>query len=102
MVAAIEQAYPQREIEQRAYEYQLAIEKKRKIIVGVNEFAVERGAARGSARASIPRSSAAGRARVGDAARAARNEAAARRAARSADAAAQGHATTCCRASSRA
>ena len=41
MVAAIEQAYPQRAIEQRAYEYQRAIEKKTKVIVGVNEFVVD-------------------------------------------------------------
>src|SRR4029077_3525001 len=41
MVAAIEQAWPQREIEQRAYEYQRAIENKEQIIVGVNEFQVE-------------------------------------------------------------
>jgi len=41
MVAAIEQAWPQREIEQRAYEYQRAIETKEKIIVGVNEFQIE-------------------------------------------------------------
>jgi methylmalonyl-CoA mutase, N-terminal domain len=41
MVAAIEQAWPQREIEQRAYEYQRAIETREKIIVGVNEFQVD-------------------------------------------------------------
>jgi methylmalonyl-CoA mutase N-terminal domain/subunit len=41
MVAAIEQAWPQREIEQRAYEYQRAIESKEQIIVGVNEFQLE-------------------------------------------------------------
>ncbi len=41
MVAAIEQGYPQGEIERRAYEYQRAIEDKRKIIVGVNEFTLE-------------------------------------------------------------
>jgi methylmalonyl-CoA mutase N-terminal domain/subunit len=41
MVAAIEQHFPQRAIEQRAYEYQRAIEKKEKIIVGVNEFQVD-------------------------------------------------------------
>jgi methylmalonyl-CoA mutase N-terminal domain/subunit len=41
MVAAIEQAYPQREIEGRAYEYQRAIEKREKIIVGVNEFQLD-------------------------------------------------------------
>jgi methylmalonyl-CoA mutase, N-terminal domain len=41
MVAAIEAGFPQREIEARAYEYQRAIEEKRKIIVGVNEFTAE-------------------------------------------------------------
>jgi methylmalonyl-CoA mutase N-terminal domain/subunit len=41
MVAAIEQAFPQRAIEQRAYEYQRAIETKTKIVVGVNEFTVD-------------------------------------------------------------
>ena len=38
MVAAIERAYPQREIAEAAYRYQLAVDKKEKIIVGVNEF----------------------------------------------------------------
>jgi methylmalonyl-CoA mutase N-terminal domain/subunit len=38
MVAAIEQGYPQREIQNSAYAYQLEIEKKQRIIVGVNEF----------------------------------------------------------------
>ncbi|MDB4964671.1 MAG: methylmalonyl-CoA mutase, large subunit [Myxococcales bacterium] len=41
MVAAIEQMWPQKEIEQRAYEYQRAIEKREKIIVGVNEFQMD-------------------------------------------------------------
>ena len=38
MVAAIEQGYPQREIQNSAYRYQLEIEKKQRIIVGVNDF----------------------------------------------------------------
>ncbi|MGH9794405.1 MAG: acyl-CoA mutase large subunit family protein [Candidatus Acidiferrales bacterium] len=38
MVAAIERAYPQREIAEAAYRYQVAVDKKEKIIVGVNEF----------------------------------------------------------------
>jgi methylmalonyl-CoA mutase, N-terminal domain len=38
MVAAIEQGYPQREIQNSAYAYQLEIEKKERVIVGVNEF----------------------------------------------------------------
>jgi methylmalonyl-CoA mutase N-terminal domain/subunit len=41
MVAAIEQAYPQREIADAAYQYQLAGDRKEKIIVGVNEFVSE-------------------------------------------------------------
>jgi methylmalonyl-CoA mutase N-terminal domain/subunit len=38
MVPAIEQGYPQREIQNSAYAYQLEIEKKQRIIVGLNEF----------------------------------------------------------------
>jgi methylmalonyl-CoA mutase N-terminal domain/subunit len=38
MVAAIERGYPQREIERRAYEHQQAVEKKDRVVVGVNEF----------------------------------------------------------------
>jgi methylmalonyl-CoA mutase N-terminal domain/subunit len=38
MVPAIEQGYPQREIQNTAYSYQLEIEKKERIIVGVNAF----------------------------------------------------------------
>lgn len=38
MVAAIEKGFPQREIHEAAYAYQRAIERKDKIIVGVNEF----------------------------------------------------------------
>jgi methylmalonyl-CoA mutase N-terminal domain/subunit len=38
MVAAIEQGYPQREIQRSAYEYQLEIERKERTIVGVNAF----------------------------------------------------------------
>src|SRR4029077_10702135 len=41
MVAAIETGFPQREIQDAAYEYQKAIESKEKIIVGVNDFIVE-------------------------------------------------------------
>ncbi len=41
MVAAIEQGYPQREIADASYQYQLAIDRKEKIIVGVNEFVSE-------------------------------------------------------------
>jgi methylmalonyl-CoA mutase N-terminal domain/subunit len=38
MVAAIEQGFPQREIQDASYEYQMAVERKEKIIVGVNDF----------------------------------------------------------------
>jgi methylmalonyl-CoA mutase N-terminal domain/subunit len=38
MVRAIEQGFVQREIQATAYAYQLDIEKKRRIVVGVNEF----------------------------------------------------------------
>jgi methylmalonyl-CoA mutase, N-terminal domain len=38
MVAAIEQSYPQREIAEASYRYQMAVDKKEKIIVGVNDF----------------------------------------------------------------
>ena len=41
MVAAIERGFPQREIQDASYEYQKAIERKEKIIVGVNEFVME-------------------------------------------------------------
>ena len=44
---AIERGYPQREIAESAYQFQQAVERKDKIIVGVNEF-VERGASRRS------------------------------------------------------
>jgi methylmalonyl-CoA mutase N-terminal domain/subunit len=38
MVAAIERSYPQREIAEASYKYQVAVDHKEKIIVGVNEF----------------------------------------------------------------
>jgi methylmalonyl-CoA mutase N-terminal domain/subunit len=38
MVTAIERGYPQGEIERRAYEHQQAVEKKQRIVVGVNAF----------------------------------------------------------------
>ncbi len=41
MVAAIEQRYPQREIERRAYEYQRQVESKQRIVVGVNDFVIK-------------------------------------------------------------
>ena len=41
MVAAIERGYPQREISEASYRYQVAVEKKEKIIVGVNDFVTQ-------------------------------------------------------------
>ncbi|MFL5248988.1 MAG: methylmalonyl-CoA mutase [Myxococcales bacterium] len=41
MVEAIARGYPQREIEEAAYQYQREIEDKKRVIVGVNEFQVE-------------------------------------------------------------
>ena len=40
MIKAIEQAFPQHEIERRAYEHQRAVERKDRIVVGVNEFVI--------------------------------------------------------------
>jgi len=39
MVSAIEQSYPQREIAEAAYRYQVAVDRREKIIIGVNEYA---------------------------------------------------------------
>jgi methylmalonyl-CoA mutase N-terminal domain/subunit len=41
MVAAVERGYPQREIQESAYRFQQAVERKEKIIVGVNHFVME-------------------------------------------------------------
>ncbi len=38
MIPAIERAYPQREIAEASYRYQVAVDRKEKIIVGVNDF----------------------------------------------------------------
>jgi methylmalonyl-CoA mutase N-terminal domain/subunit len=43
MVEAIEQGFPQQEIARRAQWYQQAVEKKEKIVVGVNEFMEKEG-----------------------------------------------------------
>jgi methylmalonyl-CoA mutase, N-terminal domain len=45
MVSAIEQGYPQREIQQSAYAYQLEIEQKKRVIVGLNAYASSQDAA---------------------------------------------------------
>jgi len=42
MVAAIEHGYPQREVAESAYKFQQAVEKKDKVIVGVNDFVADR------------------------------------------------------------
>src|SRR6185312_11750476 len=41
MVNAIERGYPQKEIAESSYQYQRAVEAKEKVIVGVNDFAIE-------------------------------------------------------------
>jgi methylmalonyl-CoA mutase, N-terminal domain len=41
MVAAIERSYPQREIAEASYRYQRELDKKQKIMVGVNDFVSE-------------------------------------------------------------
>ena len=41
MVSAIERGYPQKEVAEASYQFQRAVEKKEKIIVGVNEFGID-------------------------------------------------------------
>src|SRR5215467_10196106 len=41
MVAAIERGYPQREIAEASYRYQVALDKKEKIMVGVNDYVAD-------------------------------------------------------------
>jgi methylmalonyl-CoA mutase N-terminal domain/subunit len=41
MIAAIEHSYPQREIAEASYRYQMAVDRKQKIVVGVNDFVTE-------------------------------------------------------------
>jgi methylmalonyl-CoA mutase, N-terminal domain len=41
MVKAIERGYPQKEIAEASYQYQRAVEKKEKVIVGANDFLIE-------------------------------------------------------------
>jgi methylmalonyl-CoA mutase, N-terminal domain len=41
MVIAIEKSYPQREIAEASYRYQMAVDKKDKIIVGINDFVTQ-------------------------------------------------------------
>ncbi len=42
MITAIERGFPQKEIQEAAYHYQKAVESKENIVVGVNEFALDR------------------------------------------------------------
>src|SRR5215510_6375061 len=41
MLRAIENGYPQKEIAEASYQYQRAVEAREKVIVGVNDFAIE-------------------------------------------------------------
>jgi methylmalonyl-CoA mutase N-terminal domain/subunit len=41
MVPAIERGFPQREIQEAAYQFQKAVDRKEKIIVGVNEYVMD-------------------------------------------------------------
>jgi methylmalonyl-CoA mutase N-terminal domain/subunit len=41
MVAAVEQGFPQREIQEAAFQFQRSVESREKIVVGVNEYAME-------------------------------------------------------------
>ena len=41
MIEAIDMGYPQREIHQASYEFQMAVETRDKVIVGVNEYVME-------------------------------------------------------------
>jgi methylmalonyl-CoA mutase N-terminal domain/subunit len=41
MVAAIERGFPQREVQEAAFRFQRAVERKEKVIVGVNEYVME-------------------------------------------------------------
>jgi methylmalonyl-CoA mutase N-terminal domain/subunit len=40
-VAAVERGYPQREIQESAFRFQQAVERKQKVIVGVNEYVMD-------------------------------------------------------------
>jgi methylmalonyl-CoA mutase N-terminal domain/subunit len=41
MVAAVEQGYPQKEVAEASYRFQQAVERREKIIVGVNDYVME-------------------------------------------------------------
>ena len=55
MVAAIEDGYPQREIAEASYLFQQAVERREKIIVGVNDFVQDGGAGSISSTSTTPR-----------------------------------------------
>ncbi len=42
MIAAIERGFPQKEIQEAAYRYQQAVDRREQIIVGVNEYVLEK------------------------------------------------------------
>jgi methylmalonyl-CoA mutase, N-terminal domain len=44
MVAAVERGYPQREIQEAAFRFQQAVERKERIIVGVNDYVMDESA----------------------------------------------------------
>ncbi|MEQ1643449.1 MAG: methylmalonyl-CoA mutase family protein [Pyrinomonadaceae bacterium] len=46
MVEAVEAGFPQREIQESAYQYQKAVERKEQVIVGVNKYAMDEGESR--------------------------------------------------------
>ena len=46
MVEAVEAGFPQREIQESAYQYQKAVERNEQVIVGVNKYAMEEGASK--------------------------------------------------------
>jgi methylmalonyl-CoA mutase, N-terminal domain len=41
MVAAVEKGFPQREIQEAAFQFQKAVERKDKVIVGVNDYVMD-------------------------------------------------------------
>jgi len=41
MVAAVERGFPQREIQEASFQFQQALERKEKVVVGVNEYVME-------------------------------------------------------------
>jgi methylmalonyl-CoA mutase N-terminal domain/subunit len=54
MVIAIERGHPQREIQRTAYEHQLEVERKERIVVGVNAFEQTANAQDGAGASQVP------------------------------------------------